>query len=179
MHELTLPQAGGDPERSQALLFELIERLLKAPKPEGQALLGIGIGAPGITNSNEGIVIWTPGLGWRDLPLKAILGQQFNLPVAVENDVNLAALGEYGFGAGRGVQNLVCIAIGTGISSGIIVDGRLVRDNRSCMRSIRSEINYCLGNKASIISLTNLVELQAGKRGDGDSIWLEVKQKGN
>ena len=59
--------------------------------------------------------------------------------------------------------------------------GRLfvVCDNRSCMRNIRSEINYCLGNKTSSISLTNLVELQAGKRGEGDSIWLEVKQKGN
>ncbi len=55
----------------------------------------------------------------------------------------------------------------------------VVCDNHSCMRNIRSEINYCLGNKPLIISLTNLADLQAGKRGGGDSIWLEVKQKGN
>jgi hypothetical protein len=55
----------------------------------------------------------------------------------------------------------------------------VVCDNLPCMRNIRSEINFCLRNKACIISLTNLVELQAGKRGEGDSIWLEVKQKGN
>jgi hypothetical protein len=54
----------------------------------------------------------------------------------------------------------------------------VVCDNRSCMRNIRSEINYSLGTKYSTISLTNLADLQAGKRGEGDSIWLEIKQKG-
>lgn len=55
----------------------------------------------------------------------------------------------------------------------------VVCDNRSCMRNIRSEINYCLGNRSLVISLTNLADLQAGKRGESDGIWLEVKNKGN
>ncbi|MDI6694261.1 MAG: hypothetical protein QME21_04385 [Anaerolineales bacterium] len=54
----------------------------------------------------------------------------------------------------------------------------VVCDNRSCMRNIRSEINYCLGNRSLVVSLTNLADLQTGKRGEGDRIWLEVKQKG-
>ncbi len=54
----------------------------------------------------------------------------------------------------------------------------VVCDNRSCMRNIRSEINYCLGNKPLVVSLTNLADLQTGKRGEGDNIWLEVKEKG-
>lgn len=54
----------------------------------------------------------------------------------------------------------------------------VVCDNRSCMRNIRSEINHCLGNKPLVVSLTNLADIQTGKRGDGDKIWLEVKQKG-
>jgi len=53
----------------------------------------------------------------------------------------------------------------------------VVCDNRSCMRNIRSEINYCLGKRSMVVSLTNLVDLQAGKRGEGDAIWLEVKNK--
>ena len=53
----------------------------------------------------------------------------------------------------------------------------VVCDNRSCMRNIRSEINYCLGNRSLVVFLTNLADLQAGKRGEGDNIWLEVKQK--
>ncbi len=53
----------------------------------------------------------------------------------------------------------------------------VVCDNRSCMRNIRSEINYCLGHRSLVVSLTNLADLQAGKRGEGDRIWLEVKEK--
>jgi hypothetical protein len=54
----------------------------------------------------------------------------------------------------------------------------VVCDNSSCMRNIRSEINYSLGSQPALISLTNLSDLHSGKRGDGDSIWLEVKKKG-
>jgi len=54
----------------------------------------------------------------------------------------------------------------------------VVCDNRSCMRNIRSEINYCLGNRFLVVSLTNLVDLQTGKRGEGDSVWLEVRNRG-
>jgi hypothetical protein len=53
----------------------------------------------------------------------------------------------------------------------------VVCDNRSCMRNIRSEINYCLGNRSMVVSLTNLADLKVGKRGNEDSIWLETKQK--
>ena len=52
----------------------------------------------------------------------------------------------------------------------------VVCDNRSCMRNIRSEINYCLGNMSLVVSLTNLADIQTGKRCEGDGIWLEVKQ---
>lgn len=54
----------------------------------------------------------------------------------------------------------------------------VICDNRSCMRNIRSEINYCFGNKPMEVSLTNLADLQAGKRGDGDSVWLEARNRG-
>jgi len=53
-----------------------------------------------------------------------------------------------------------------------------VCDNRSGMRNIRSDINYCLGNRSLVVSLTNLADLQAGKRGEGDSVWLEARNHG-
>jgi glucokinase-like ROK family protein len=108
-------------------LCTLVESLLRQPRPAGQSIRGIGVGAPGLTFSREGIVAFAPALDWHDVPLKRILSQRFNLPVFVENDVNLAALGEMGFGAGRGSRDLVCIAIGTGIGAGVIVDGALYR----------------------------------------------------
>jgi len=54
----------------------------------------------------------------------------------------------------------------------------VVCDNRSCMRNIRREINYCLGNKPLVVSLTNLTDLQGGKRGERDSVWLEMRNRG-
>jgi hypothetical protein len=54
----------------------------------------------------------------------------------------------------------------------------VVCDNCSCMCNIRSEINYCLGHKPLVVSLTNLADLQAGKRGENDSVWLKIKRKG-
>jgi predicted NBD/HSP70 family sugar kinase len=118
----------------------LIQQLLDVPRPPGQCIRGIGIGTPGVTLSQEGIVTWAPSLGWRDFPLKDIISSRFDLPVFVENDVNLAALGELEFGAGRGARNLVCIAVGTGIGAGIIVDGALCRGYNQAA----GEIGYLL-----------------------------------
>jgi hypothetical protein len=53
----------------------------------------------------------------------------------------------------------------------------VLSDNRSCMRDIPSEINYCLGNKPLVVSLTNLADLQTGKRGEEDSVWLELRNR--
>ncbi|HEX7975069.1 MAG TPA: ROK family transcriptional regulator [Anaerolineales bacterium] len=117
----------GDQANSLNRVCDLVERLLAAPRPDGQSIRGIGIGAPGITLYEEGVVSWAPGLGWRDLPLKKILVERYGLPVVIENDVNLAALGEYGFGAGKGASSLVCMAVGTGIGAGIVIDRKVYR----------------------------------------------------
>ncbi len=125
-HEIRIARTG-DPEGSLEQLCGLIQHLLDVPRPSGQRIRGIGIGAPSVVVGPEGIVTWAPSLGWRDLPLRQILSERFDQPVFVENDVNLAALGEQGFGAGHGAQNLVCISVGTGIGAGVIIDGALYR----------------------------------------------------
>jgi glucokinase len=66
-------------------------------------------------------------LHWRDFPLKQSLEENFNLPTFVDNDVNLAVLGEHWFGCGRDTQNMMLISIGTGVGSGLIIDGALYR----------------------------------------------------
>jgi glucokinase-like ROK family protein len=108
-------------------LMALVEGLLHAPRLPGQKVRAIGIGAPGVTRSQEGVVVWAPSLGWREMPLKKIVEERFGIPTFVENDVNLHALGEHWRGAGRGVRDLVCIFIGTGIGAGIIINDELYR----------------------------------------------------
>jgi len=93
-------------------------------------IIGIGIGAPGPLNIKKGIINFAPNLpGWRDVPLKKILEDEFYMKVVLENDANAAAWGERCFGAGQGVNNLVCFTLGTGIGGGIIIDGKIYHGN--------------------------------------------------
>lgn len=85
----------------------------------------VGIGMPGLVDFN-GRVLSPPNLpGIELLPLKEILEEELNIPVFVDNDANMAALGEYKYGAGKGVKNLIMLTLGTGIGGGIIIDGRV------------------------------------------------------
>jgi glucokinase len=88
-------------------------------------IVAIGVGAAGQIDRKAGVILDAPNLGVRDMQMGEILGKQFGKPVAVGNDVEVAALGEYLYGAGQGYNNFVCIFVGTGIGSGIVQNGRL------------------------------------------------------
>ncbi|WP_158752181.1 ROK family protein [Acidobacterium sp. S8] len=112
------------------LVCDGVEQLLQEVSAPRHALKSIAAGAPGITDVSEGIVIATSYLlGWRDVPLRALLEDALNVPSAVDNDVNLAAIGENWAGAARDVQDFVFLAIGTGLGSGIVLNGRPFRGN--------------------------------------------------
>lgn len=119
--------ADEDGERNVERLVAFIDELLAAPRPTGQAVRGIGIGVPSIVRQPDGEVVLTLGLGWRDVPLGQMLAQRFDIPLFVENDRNLAAMGEWGFGKGQGASSLVSLAIGPGAGAGIVIDGKLHR----------------------------------------------------
>ncbi len=85
----------------------------------------IGIGAAGQTNREKGIIMNAPNLECADLHIKEILEKEFNKPVLLGNDVEIATIGEMYFGAGKNEKDFVCIFVGTGIGSGIVENGRL------------------------------------------------------
>jgi glucokinase len=92
---------------------------------------GIGICAPGPLDSRSGVVLDIPTLpGWRDFPMREAVATRYGLPALLENDGIAAAFGEWQFGAGRGVENLVFVTVSTGIGGGIVADGRLLRGHR-------------------------------------------------
>ena len=117
LDEVNITSHGNNGEDSFARLITLIDTLLASPKLAGRLVDGIGVGAPGITLHKEGIVTWANTLHWKDFPLKQRLRERYPLPITVDNDVNLAAMGELWFGAGQNTQNMVMIAIGTGSDS--------------------------------------------------------------
>ena len=110
------------------LIGDGVEHLLRQVSASRGALKAVAAGAPGITDVDQGIVIATSYLmGWRDVPLRAMLEDALGAPAAVDNDVNLAALGESWAGAAKGARDFVFLAIGTGIGSGIVLNGRPFR----------------------------------------------------
>lgn len=87
----------------------------------------VGIGAAGYVDNKRATVLFAPNINWRHEALKDKVEQRVGLPVAVENDANAAAWGEYRFGAGQGHDDVVCVTLGTGLGGGIIIGGKLYR----------------------------------------------------
>ncbi len=85
----------------------------------------VGMGTPGIANSETGIIEYSNNLGFNNTPMVKYLEEGLGKPVLIENDANAAAYGEYVAGAAKGAKNAVCITLGTGVGSGIIVDGKI------------------------------------------------------
>jgi len=144
--EQTVNGHGTSDQASYAMLEEIISELMRVPRPRGQKIRGIAVGAPGVTRTQAGIVEWAPSLNWREYPLKQKLEKRFRLPCIVDNDVNLAALGEQWFGAGEGAHNIALITIGTGVGAGLIVDGALYRGHHNAA----GEVGFLLSNRAEL-----------------------------
>lgn len=106
-----------------------IEQLAATLQLRRVGLQGLGVGAPGLIDGQRGIIhrlVNVPG-GWPRVPLRQLLERRFGCPCAVDNDVNVIALGEWTFGAGRGTRHSVYLTLGTGVGGGLVIDGKLVR----------------------------------------------------
>ena len=124
-------------------LLALVIDLMEEASRRGLGVRGVAVAAPSIVLFPQGVVVWSPTLGWQNLPLKDILEERLDVPVFIENEVNLIALGESWRGAGRGLDNLVCISLGEGIGAGLILNGHLYRGAGSAA----GEIGYVIPNE--------------------------------
>jgi len=86
----------------------------------------VGVALPGTINPFTGFLSSAPNLGWQNLPIRDLFAARLGRPIALGNDVNAGALGEWRYGAGRGMRNFVFVACGTGVGGGVIVDGQLL-----------------------------------------------------
>jgi glucokinase len=116
-------------EGQRAVVKSILESVVRALAQAGIAaadLTAVGVGAPGLSNPETGILFTSPNLpGWKDVPLRDIIGKELGRKVFLINDADAAAIGELHFGAGRGVSNFVYVTVSTGIGGGIIVDGKI------------------------------------------------------
>jgi glucokinase len=125
-HERARTHIEEGPDAVIARVLGLIARV-RAALPPGGVLLGIGVGAPGPLNPETGLITAPPNMpGWVNIQLRDALSEPTDLRVVIDNDANVAALGEWRFGAGVGTRHLVYLTISTGIGGGVIVDGKLL-----------------------------------------------------
>ncbi len=126
---LQAPTHARGPGTAPVTLLDLLGQLEGVARARGLPIAGVGIGVPGTVDAERGVIgadiHYVPELA--GAPLAAVVGGRLGLPVFVDNDVNVLALGEWMFGAGRGARSLVVLALGTGVGGGIILEGRLHR----------------------------------------------------
>jgi glucokinase len=140
IEEVELKRLGSSSEENFDRTLTLLDTLLKSPKLNERKARGIGIGVPGVTDHKTGIVSWAYSLNWRNFPLKNLLAEKYSLPLIVDNDMNLAALGELWFGKGQDTQNMILFTVTTGIGAGIIIDRELYRGSNNSSGEIGNMI---------------------------------------
>ncbi|MEC0091082.1 ROK family protein [Paenibacillus macquariensis] len=108
---------------------DLIAELISVAPSTPYGTVGIGIGVPGMVDE-QGILLFAPNLGWEMVELQQILETYFAIPVTLDNEANAGAVGELNFGAAQDVSHLLYVSAGSGIGSGIIIDGKLYKGAR-------------------------------------------------
>jgi predicted NBD/HSP70 family sugar kinase len=181
LHRVNVAVDGRTADAALSLVYDLITQLLAQTNTP---VLGIGIGTPGLVNTEEGIVQDAVNLGWHKLRLKMLLDQRYGLPIYVANDSHLAALASYSFDP-HDTPNLVLIKAGRGIGAGIVLGGQLyygdgfgageighvtvIENGALCSCGNRG----CLETVASIRGILQQVRIQANQPA---ATWEDVIQ---
>jgi glucokinase len=123
----------GVEDGAQAVLDRIaayVKKVVSDSAYQWEQVAGVGAGVAGFIDIASGTVMFAPNLKWKEVPVKKELEARLGLPVALDNDANVAALGEAWSGAGAGVKNMVAFTLGTGVGGGIIIDGRIYQGFR-------------------------------------------------
>lgn len=118
----SLPRPG---EEICADIVDLVKETAKIADIQISEVTSIGIGTPGIANTDSGVIEYSCNLGFNNFRMADIVKSYINIPVYIENDANAAAYGEFLAGSAKGANDAVCITLGTGVGGGIIINGRI------------------------------------------------------
>ncbi len=192
-----VPTPAEDPEATIGAMIDAAKGLLD---PE---VVAVGVGAAGLVDASTGVLRFAPNLAWRELPIAARMSDALGLPCQVDNDANVAAWGEYRFGAGRGYRHMLLVTVGTGIGGGVVAGRRLFRGahgfaaeighiivepngplcgcgNRGCWEQVASgQAIGRLGREAAIEHPMSLIAELAGKDAaavTGETVTMAANQ---
>lgn len=130
--QTTLPTNAQEGEEAVlGRMISVIETLLDKSNKTIEEVVSIGIGSPGPLDARKGIIITTPNLPFRNCDIVSPIKNKFNVPVYLDNDANVAAIGEFMLGAAKGTENMVYITVSTGVGGGAVINGKIYRGNTS------------------------------------------------
>lgn len=118
-------------------------------KANGEQIVGVGIGCPGLIDAENGTVVFAGNLRLKNFPLVSMVKEKVNLPIRITNDANAAALGEAKFGAGKDYHDSVLVTLGTGVGGGVVINGKLFEGNKSAGAEIGHMVIERGGNRCT------------------------------
>ena len=121
---------GDTADNIEKVIISVVEEMIKASGIKKSQIHAIGVGAPGVIDQEDGVILFSPNLPWRDYDIKTPMEKKFGVPFKIGNDVNVGVLGEYKYGAGRGYHNVVGFFVGTGMGGGLILNDKLYTGNK-------------------------------------------------
>lgn len=116
---------GDDAGNIEQVIISVVDEMLKEAGLKKKDINAISAGAPGVIDSETGIVLFSPNLPWRNYNIRSAIEKKFGVKFYIGNDVNVGVLGEYKYGAAKGYNNVVGLFVGTGMGGGLILDGKL------------------------------------------------------
>jgi glucokinase-like ROK family protein len=134
-----IPSAPSDPERGIAEALAVVDGLLQEADVPRDRLQAAGVAIPGLVSQSTGVVELAPNLHWKQVPVRNLVREALDLPVAVVNDTHAGALAEARCGAARGVRSFVWVYVGTGVGAGIVIDGQVFHGHAG----FSGEIGHC------------------------------------
>jgi glucokinase len=160
-------------QHSRVPALQQVTDLINSLWPIHGQVAGIGVAAPGPVDPFSGTVLWAPSIPeWVDYPLKQILMETFQVPVYAGNDANLAALGEWKYGAGQGHQDLLYLTISTGIGGGVIANGQLLLGKQG----LAGEVGHTtVMSNGPLCSCGRAGHLEAVASGPSIARWTETE----
>ncbi|AOR24702.1 ROK family protein [Clostridium taeniosporum] len=112
-------------------IIDSVDKVIKDGGVTYKDVKSIGIGSPGPLDAEKGVIIYTPNLPFKNFNLVDPLNKKFEVPVFLDNDANVATIGEFMFGAGRGAKNVLFFTVSTGVGGGAVLDGKIYRGHTS------------------------------------------------
>jgi glucokinase len=181
-HRIIPTPVGLAPPAALRKVAGVVQELMSEAGAPADRLLMVAAGAPGVVDLDRGVVVLAPNLtGWSEVPMRTCLEEALGAPTLVENDVNLALLGEHWKGAARGHDTCAFLFVGTGVGAAVLIDGKLHRGHHfmageiAVMCMAPEYVNVPYGARGCLESLAGLHALAArwpaASQGDPES-WL-------